>query len=40
MKKNSIKRNCKVFFVVVFNPINTNDVIDIHIYSMQGKSIK
>ena len=31
MKKNRIKRNY-IFFPVHFNPIDTNDILDIHIY--------
>ena len=33
-KKNSIKRNCKFLFVD-FNPIDTNDISDIHKYLMK-----
>ena len=35
MKKNKIKRNCKFFFSVNFNPIDTNDILDIHKYLMK-----
>ena len=31
MKKNEIKRKCK-FFLVDLNPIDTDDMLDIHIY--------
>ena len=30
MKKNRIKRNCKEFFSVGFNPTDNNDNLDIH----------
>ena len=29
MKKNSIKMNCKHFFSVRYNPINTSGILDI-----------
>ena len=32
--KNQIKRSCK-FFSVDFNPIDTNDILDIHKYLMK-----
>ena len=35
MKKNRIKRRCKIFSVV-FNPIDTNDILDTHKYLMKG----
>ena len=31
-----IKRNCKIF-IVDFNPIATNDILDIHRHLMKGK---
>ena len=31
MRNNKIKRNCKFFFVD-FNPIDTNDILDIYKY--------
>ena len=34
MKKNRIKRSCKTFSVG-FNPIDTNDILDIHKYLMK-----
>ena len=34
MKKNRIKRSCKIFSVD-FNPIDNNDIIDIHKYLME-----
>ena len=33
-KKNRIKRSCK-FFSVALNPIDTNDILDIHKYLMK-----
>ena len=39
MRKNRIKRNCKIFFSVDFNPIDTNDILDSHKYLMK-KNIK
>ena len=38
MKKSRIKRNCN-FFSVDFNPIDTNDISDIHKYLMKKKKI-
>ena len=35
-KKNRIKRNCN-FFSVDFNPIDTNEILDIHKYLMKEK---
>ena len=35
MKKNRIKKNVK-YFSVDFNPIDTNDILDIHRYLMKG----
>ena len=34
MRNNKIKRNCKFFFVD-FNPIDTNDILDIYKYLMK-----
>ena len=34
--KNRIKRNCNFFFSVDFNPIDSNDILDIHRYLMKG----
>ena len=34
MKKNKIKRSCRIFSVD-FNPIDTNNVLDIHKYLMR-----
>ena len=35
MRNNKIKRNCKFFFVD-FNPIDTNDILDIYKYLMKA----
>ena len=35
MKKNRIKKSVK-YFSVDFNPIDTNDILDIHRYLMKG----
>ena len=35
MKKTRLKRVVN-FFSVVFNPIDTNDILDIHSYLMKG----
>ena len=37
--KNQIKRSCK-FFSVDFNPIDTNDILDIHKYLMEERLYK
>ena len=39
LKKSRIKRSCKIFSVV-FNPIDNNDVLDIHIYLMKRTRYK
>ena len=39
MKKTGLKRGVK-FFSADFNPIDTNDTLDIHKYLMKGNSIK
>ena len=36
MKKTGLKGSVK-FFSVDFNPIDTNDILDIHRYLMKGK---
>ena len=36
MKKNRSKGNCKIF-CVAFNPIDTNDILDIHKYLMKKR---
>ena len=36
MKKTGLKRSVK-FFSVDFNPVDTNDILDIHKYLMKGK---
>ena len=36
MKKNRIKKNCE-FFSVDFNPIDTEDILDIDKFSMKRK---
>ena len=37
--KNRVKRKCN-FFSVDFNPIDTNNILDIHRYLMKGKYYK